>query len=448
MSFQRMRRAMIAACVSSLLTLAAAPASAQGVYSVGGVAVDASAETAALAREAAIAEGQSRALGLLFRRLVLASDVKRLPSLAPAQVTDLVQGFSVANERSTTGRYLADFTVRFRAESVRALFLQYRVRFAETQSRPLLVLPVLGPRGEAVLWEEPNPWRLAWARAAGRGGLIPIEVPIGDLSDMNAVGAEQALAGDLDRLRALADRHGTTDLLIAQARLDGDPDSGTAALRVESRRGTATGLGAGPSGSYQQQGGEDLAALLARAVEGTIVPLESAWKQQNALDFSTRSQLLVQVRFRDLGEFAETQRRLAQVPAILGKSVSRLKRDRADMMLTVVGGLNQLGTALAQKQLILERPEVGTGAAASGGGFGAPAQAQWSLRLGSGAVPTAVPTATPAPAGGVGILGGDGAGVSFEDLARQAKPGEEGSVERIDDGGAGDGASGGSSAAE
>ena len=360
-------------------------------------------------------------MSILFRRLVLAADVNRLPQLTAAQIAEFVQGFSVANERSTTGRYLADFTVRFRADAVRALFQQYRVRFAEAESKPLLVFPVYGASGSAVLWEEPNPWRLAWAQAGGRGGLVPIEVPLGDLSDMNAVGAEQAIAGDAERLRALADRYGTSEILVAQARLDGDPESGTAALRVESRQGGSGSLAAGPSGSYQQQPGEDFPALLARAVEGTIVPIETAWKQQNALDFSTQNQVLVSVRFADVGEFGEVQRRLSQVPTILNRSVSLLKRNRADMRLTVLGSLNQFGTAMAQRGLLLEKPGYGAGGIDSGS-LGATAP-QWTVRLAGGAAP-----ARSAPGG-----------FSFNDLAREAvppaatSPDPDGSVERVDD---------------
>ena len=424
MSFRRPRSALPAALAAFCLLLAAAgPGAAQSrnsAYLVGGIAVDATAETATEAREAAIAEGQGRALVALYNRLVVPADIRRLPLLLPEQVQNLVQGFSVANERSATGRYLADFTVAFKPAAVRGLFQQYRVRFADAVSRPILVFPVFGEGAGAVLWQEPNPWRGAWTNATGRGGLIPIEVPLGDLSDMTAVTAEQALALDAARLRAVADRYGETDLLVAHARLDGDPAAGGAALRVDSQRLRGGRLSAGPSGSYQQAEGETLDGLLSRAVEATVARIEAGWRQANALDYSQQSRIEVLVPFADIADWAEVRRRLAETPTVLGSSVTLMKRNRAEVALTVVGSIEQLAGVLAQQDLTLARRQAAVDVSTSGGGaFGLRTEPQWqlSLRGGGGASPA------PPPASRVRTLGATPEGVP---------PEEDASVERLD----------------
>ena len=106
-------------CVFSIIILVAlqlcwpTPAVAQTeaqveVFTVREVAVDARARTASEARTQGLQRGQIDALNQLFRRLVPRSFHGELPQLAPRDVIDLVQDFSVANERASAVRYLAD----------------------------------------------------------------------------------------------------------------------------------------------------------------------------------------------------------------------------------------------------------------------------------------------------------------------------------------------------
>ena len=419
MSFRRLLEAPCALLLVlfALLPVAAGDARAQGsAFLVGGIPVDARAETATLARESAIAQGQGRAFDTLMRRLVVREDLSRVPRPDAATLANLVQGFSVADEKTSSGRYLAKFTVQFKPNSIRALLRQARVRFAETVSRPLLIFPVFGKGDSAVIWQEPNPWRAAWARATTRGGLVPVEVPLGDLSDMGAVTASQALAGDKERLAAIAQRYGASDIMVAHASLQGGD------LQVESLQGRPGSLSSAPSVGFQQQGGESRDQFMARAVEDTIARLENAWKRRNAIDYSAQSVLRVSVPFSTIGQWAEIRRRLGGVPALVSSSVTRLKRDQADLTMTVVGNLDQFVQVLAQRSLILKRSatasatqaatQAGQGATPSPSGAAASAPAptvtltapkpEWELRL-AGAVPT-----SGGQSGGTSSSGGSG----------------------------------------
>ena len=46
-----------------------------------------------------------------------------------------------------------------------------------------------------MLWEDPNPWRAAWADRPDRGGLVPVEVPLGDLPESSLHDLHGALLG-------------------------------------------------------------------------------------------------------------------------------------------------------------------------------------------------------------------------------------------------------------
>ncbi len=133
------------------------------VFTVTGVAVDVTADTAAAAREAAHAEGHVKALDKLLARLLPGDELSLVRPLKPAEILAYVQDFSVANERTSDVRYLAELTFRFRPEAVRELLRANGLKHAETMSKPVVVLAIFGVEGAAVLWGEGNPWLAAWA---------------------------------------------------------------------------------------------------------------------------------------------------------------------------------------------------------------------------------------------------------------------------------------------
>src|SRR3546814_14129842 len=107
-----------------------------------------------------------------------------------------VRDFSVAHEKIGGGHYIASLTVRFNPEEVRQLLRARDIPYAETVSRPVLVLPVYVAAGAARLWDGPNPWFDAWAAQPPAEGLQPFTVPLGDLSDLRTVIGQQAMAHD------------------------------------------------------------------------------------------------------------------------------------------------------------------------------------------------------------------------------------------------------------
>ena len=116
MSFQRFVGRLALAISALLLVL---PASAQDLYSVRGVEVEASASDASQARQAAIAMGQSRALQRLWGRLIPDEMMQRAPSLSSQQIENLIEDFGVSSERSGDQNYSAVLNVRFRPGEVR-----------------------------------------------------------------------------------------------------------------------------------------------------------------------------------------------------------------------------------------------------------------------------------------------------------------------------------------
>jgi len=84
------------------------------------VKVDATADSAAAAREVARIDGQRRALAAVIEHLSGSSETKP-PKLDDKAITDMVDSFEVTNERMSAVRYIADYTFHFRPSKVNAL---------------------------------------------------------------------------------------------------------------------------------------------------------------------------------------------------------------------------------------------------------------------------------------------------------------------------------------
>jgi hypothetical protein len=352
------------ACVAVLLALwFAAPAHGQSggqakdAFEVRNVAVDVTAETAAAAREKALADGQVAAYGSLLERLTLRADRGRLPDLARVEIAALVKDFEVAKEKTSAVRYIAWLNVRFKAEKVRRLLIDYDLPFAETPSKPVLVLPVLQAAGAKLLFDDPNPWHDAWVARPPTDGLVPLVLPIGDLKDMLAIGAEQALSGDVQRLAAVAARYDARDSLVAHGSLRVSERRGLPELEVFATRYGTVQQEQTTVSTYSAGPGESMDALLLRAAADVTRRVEDNWKRDNLLQFGQSSVLVVTVPIAGLGAWLDVRGRLINVAVINRVDLVLLSRAEVRVNLHYMGELEQLSLALAQADLIIDEDE-------------------------------------------------------------------------------------------
>lgn len=351
-----------------LAALLAAPmASAQGgsadVFTIAGVEVDATADTAAAARDRALAEGQKAALGRLFDRIVLAADRNKLPEFNAGAIAELVRDFEVSREKRSSVRYLAVLRVRFKAHGIRAMLRGHDIAFAETRSKPVLVLPVFEVAGAFSLWGDPNPWRDAWLALPPSDGLVPLVRPAGGIRNAVLIGAEQAVRGADDRLAAIARHYAAADVLVAVAGFrmgsaGGEGQAAQAFLQVTlSRMGSAlteqTRLE-----SFALRAGESRAAAIRRAVSLIASQIQEEWKRDNRLRFGVGKELTVIVPLTSLADWLAIKRRLAAVAFIQRSDLVYLSRKLARLRINYIGDEEQLALALVQNDIILERGPV------------------------------------------------------------------------------------------
>jgi hypothetical protein len=328
------------------------------------VKVDATADSAAAARELARIDGQRRALGLVVDRLSGSSDNPKLAKLDDKAITDMVESFEVANERMSAVRYIADYTFHFRSSKLRRL-----VRVAETppaegggkptlpegsgkptvsesSSKPMVVLPVYKDSTTTALWDDPNPWREAWAQRSGDAGAVRVTVPLGDASDLAAIDAGRAESGRSDALAAIAQRNGGDDAIVAlaTARHQGDKLAG---LDLSVKWYRSGRLSDTQANSVDALPGESEGDLLRRAAD-TIAAGIAGGARKNP---GQQAILAASVPISSLSDWVMVRDRLASAAAVRRVDLLSLSRQEAKIQIRYVGSAEQLKSSLAEVDL-------------------------------------------------------------------------------------------------
>jgi Uncharacterized protein conserved in bacteria (DUF2066) len=314
------------------------------------VKVDATADSAAAARSQARIDGQRRALDNVVQRLSGSSDLSKLPKLDDQAITDIVASFEVANEKMSSVRYLASYTFHFRQAKVRQLLRSAGIGIAasETQSKPVVVLPVYRDGDNLVLWDDPNPWRDAWGQTSIASGPTKLALPLGGVGDLTAIDAEQARSGDAQALAEIAQRNSADETLVAAAtpRQQGDRLAG---LDITLKRYRLGHLMDSRTEAIDANPGESSSDLFKHAVGVVVTDIEHGGPP--AADKETS--LSATVPIHSLGEWIEVRRRLAAVPSVRAVNLLTLSREQAKVVIKFVGNSDQLKSGLADANLDL-----------------------------------------------------------------------------------------------
>ena len=352
------------------LILACGTARGEAVFTVAHVPIDAEAASSAEARELAIAAGQRDALEILLRRLTV--EGASLPAPAEDSIAAMVAGFEIDRELVSTTRYRASLTVDFDPAEVRRLLRESGVAYAETVSKPVLVVAVQRDPGGILLWEDGNRWRRAWEERPPHGGLVPILLPLGDIIDLGAVAAKRALASDAEALGALGRLYGTSEVAVAVAGLSGSSavakPSAPAEADTEGADGEASAAGraltlslrriaAGDELAVAQtligRAGESERSLLERGTDRVVTLLEDAWKAANLIRYDEDHVLQATVPIASLGEWVSIQRRLGALAMVAAVEIDSLSLREGRLTLRYHGSADQLRLALDQSDLAL-----------------------------------------------------------------------------------------------
>lgn len=282
------------------------------MFSASGIQVDVTAKTAAAAREQAMQDGQKRALMVVMERITPSYVVEQLPELVPDDILNFVQDISVLNEKTSSVRYMATLEVRFNPDAVRELLRQNGLPYVRTSGKPLLILPVYKRSVSAspVLWAEDNAWLRAWINRTAESYMVPLFVPMGELSDLQTLTVDQILNGDLAAAQALAKRYEAEGILIVELIRNGQT------FTVKGRAMDEMTASEIPNFSFSLPLTKNTATTFARAVKKVVEHLESVWKSEQMVQFNEAASLVALAPVSSLEQWEKIKGRLDRIPII------------------------------------------------------------------------------------------------------------------------------------
>lgn len=367
------------------------------LFTVSGVRVDVTAESAVKARTQAFEKAQQEAFKMLAERLLPEEDAKTFAPPASTTISPMVKDFEITGEQLSRVQYIGTYTFRFKDAAIRNYFADKNVSFTDVRSKPVLILPFYQVGSKLTLWGDGNPWLAAWGRTDTRQGLVPVQIPIGDIADVGDVADSQALTYNVVNLHNMISRYGAGEaiIVIAQPKWDGTSTPGGEPASIDAMI-YRTDLGAPAfvktvSTSQTDKTGSE--TLYDAAVRMTRQTFQSDWKSKTSVQMTgEKSTLQARVRFSSLREWSETQKALRKVAAISYMRVVRLSPRQAEIELTYSGPEDRLRLALAQSDITLSEPQASY---VQTGGYETTAPL-YDLYLNPPALPSDSPMDTPA----------------------------------------------------
>ncbi len=325
------------------------------VYLITNVSVDITAATAADARQQAIDLGHRKASDRLIKLIVPTGQRNLVPEIDRSELDLLIKSYSVDEERRSEIRYIGTLRFQFRRPEVRRFLRALGVGFAETLSKPLLIIPVFESAGVKLLWDSPNPWLSAWLRLPIPDGLVPIRVPIGNLLDIRDLSARQAISGNLNQLRLVASRYGSEKLIVANASLNIDFSTGKRSISTILKYFGGKNKRTPSEFIFSLGDNETIEDATNRVAQSLADKIEEDWKKENLIRFNELSELTTKVIFNDLTDWINVRTRLRHVALLKAAQVISISRHRLIVSIVFYGDADQLCVALAQQDLSLKK---------------------------------------------------------------------------------------------
>lgn len=325
------------ACALSL-----APArAAEDPYSVSGIAVDATAASASVAQNIAIAQGKARAWTTLYRRLTKQQDWARQPQLDDITLQRMIKSYLPQNERRSTTRYVANMTYIFNPDAVRRLLRTQNIAYADMEIRPVLVIPMAPGYVPRAAWTQ------LWANPRFAKAAIPILTPLGDPIDTQSLAPLNFATAQWQDVEPAASRVHASSAFLVQV------TSGKGNLTVAIKL-------LAPGAPLQipnvvvpikpGQNGPQAYGAAADAAAATIVDIA---KGRSAIDFSKRFKLVADVHIASLADWGQLMQKLGTVPTVTGIEVTAMNIGEARIAITYVGTAEQLVALAGEASLDL-----------------------------------------------------------------------------------------------
>lgn len=315
-------------------------ATADDIFAVGGIHVDASGASASVAQLSAIAQGRPKAWAIVYKRVTKQQDWGRQPQLDDASLQRIIRTFTVKNEKRSTTRYVADITYTFSPEGVARVLQSSSIGYAQAQVKRILLVP-FSPN-----YSSGSMWTAAFSGTRYSGSAVPFSLPTGHSDQAMLAGVSFDAANWAD-IEPVAARMRATEAVLVKV----ESDSGR--LTVTLKRIGAGQLPTKTSFDVALLPG-GAAGTYSSAADAAVHGIEDMWKAHPP-EFSSSGHLTVDVRIASLAQWGALQAQMATVANITGVNVLAMDIGEARVSIAYLGSTDQLKDGLAAQGVFLTK---------------------------------------------------------------------------------------------
>jgi len=351
------RLAALLAVAALSVASAAAAASSDPTYTVTGVHVDASGPSANAAEHIAIEQGRARAFDVVFKRIARPGDAGKEPKLDGDALRRLMRGFTVANEKRSTTRYVADVTYVFSPEAVSRLMGTVAPGYRVLGSvRRILLIPM------APTFDLQSPWTSAFSSPRFAGSFVPFTVPTGDAPDVKALSLLKFDATNWPDVQIVAARIHASEVVLALAIPltqggTSTSDKMTGKVQVWLKR---IGVAEMPTKtSVDVPLIKNPAQTYPLAADAAVHAIEVMFQQRPPIDFGPRATLSADVHIDSLEQWNAMQSSMGLVANVVAVQVVAMDIGLVRINLTYQGSTDQLHDALVPVGIAISKTEDG-----------------------------------------------------------------------------------------
>jgi len=347
------------------------------IYTIYNMEVDETSRNVATARDRALRKGQRESLMRLFRRMILTTDMDRLPEFSDLDVQDYVNGFEINNERRSSVRYIASLVVHFNRDKINDVLSNNQIPYAETLGRAVSVLPVFEEGGTLRLWEKDNLWREAWQNYDMTNNLVPVDTPAPTLKNRFYISALQAKNDDQRSIASFIEKSALNELIIAVANLRKSASGDKISLDIHLKQNSLVEEAyyepktlSVTLPAYDETGKSNLEALYMAGVDAASGWVDDLWKMQVLVNYGISSKIAVRGDLEKINDWVIMQRQLEKVNLVKKVDLKSLNIETVDLEIEFSGEAEQLVLSLAQQGVRLsENWEIGLTNVATSGRF-------------------------------------------------------------------------------
>lgn len=287
---------------AAILAMWSLPAMAD-LYAVTNIPVSAEAENAVAAKEMALDEAARKAFPILMNKLVLAGDAS-LITAEPEQISSFVQGVSVANEKNTPTKYMADVTVQFKQAAIRNFLTARQIPFLDKEPPRFLLVPVYhADNGQTLVFEEDNPLFYVMKSAMPDTNVYQFVVPWGDAQDIMNVPADVS-AGNFAPLNSVLGRYKVDYALIVDVTKTGN------IYRIKTISYPENASAGADVAFAVSSGAANIPAVMKQIMKKTVAHMERKFKSVQMNKTQAQGEMTILFPIQNLAEWTVLEKKL------------------------------------------------------------------------------------------------------------------------------------------